>query len=223
MVMNNVRALSDRDSGPRSPEAGKARFAVRTAVDNSPETVWLVRHAVARAKQQDRDAIRFLYLTYADNVYSYVRTIVRDHYDAEDVTQHVFAKLMTSISKYENRRGPFRSWLMRIAHNAAVDVVRVRRETPVDEVIGPDERTRDHAEQDALALRDAISELPHAQREVVVMRYLLGLTPVEIADRTGRTHSSIYGLHHRGRRALCEQLRNLGSAPVTARPAALVA
>ena len=78
-------------------------FRSRMSIDDSPVPDRIVSLAVARAKEGDREAVRFLYLRYADNVYGYVRSIVRDDYEAEDVTQHVFAKLMTVIGKYEQR------------------------------------------------------------------------------------------------------------------------
>ncbi len=51
---------------------------------------------------------------------------------------------------------------------------------------------------------------------MVVMRHVIGLTPPEIAAQMGRSESSIHGLHHRGRRALQQELRRLGAAPATA-------
>jgi RNA polymerase sigma-70 factor (ECF subfamily) len=55
--------------------------------------------------------------------------------------------------------------------------------------------------------------LPEDQREVVVLRHLVGLTPLEIATRMGRTESSIHGLHHRGRQALKRELIKIECAP----------
>lgn len=194
---------------PRTAWTGgtKDRLVAKASVDDSPALARLVDRAVARAKQGDREAVRFLYFQYADNVFGYVRTIVRDHHDAEDVTQQVFAKLITSIHKHQDRGLPFVSWLMRMSHNVAIDAVRARRETPAEEIFGPDQRGSEDGAHDASSLRDAFRALPDDQREVVVMRHVMGLTPVEIAARTGRTHSSVYGLHHRGRRALCDELR----------------
>jgi RNA polymerase sigma-70 factor (ECF subfamily) len=200
-----------------TPWAGrtKDRLVARSTVQTSPEIERLVIRAVARAKQGDRDAVRFLYLRYADNVYGYVRTIVRDHHDAEDVTQQVFAKLMTAISKYEQRDVPFVAWLLRMSHNVAVDVVRVRRATPTEEVFGLDDASCEDAPERARSLHAALAALPGDQREVVVLRHVLGLSPVEIAAQLGRTNSSVYGLHHRGRRALCAELERLDCAPLT--------
>ena len=77
------------------------------------------------------DALRFLYLRYADNVYGYVCSIVRDEHEAEDVTQQIFAKLLTTLDRYEPRQVPFSAWILRVAHNAAIDHVRARRPVPL--------------------------------------------------------------------------------------------
>src|SRR2546429_8678029 len=79
-----------------------------------------VSRAVARAKEGDSDAIRYLYVRFAGNVYGYARSIIRDEHEAEDVTQQVFAKLMLSIHKYEQRDVPFSAWILRITHNLAI-------------------------------------------------------------------------------------------------------
>ena len=88
--------------------------------------------AVARAKEGDGEALRFLYVSYSHNIYGYVRSIVRDDHEAEDVTQHVFAKLMTSIGKYDDRGIPFFAWLLRMARNVAIDHLRANRVTPIE-------------------------------------------------------------------------------------------
>ena len=194
----------------------KDRLVAKSTVDSSPEIERLVSRAVARAQQGDRDAVRFLYLRYADNVFGYVRTIVRDHHDAEDVTQQVFAKLITAIVKYEPRGVPFVAWLLRMSHNVAVDAVRARRTTPAAQIFGPDDAVCEDAPERARSLHAALADLPEDQRQVVVLRHVLGLSPVEIAEQLGRTNSSVYGLHHRGRRALCAELERLDSTPLTA-------
>ena len=72
------------------------------------------------------DAVRFLYVRFKDNVYGYVLSIVREPHEAEDVTQQVFMKLMSSISKYEPRAVPFTAWILRVARNVAIDHLRQR-------------------------------------------------------------------------------------------------
>jgi RNA polymerase sigma-70 factor (ECF subfamily) len=171
---------------------------------------------VARGREGDREAIRFLYVRYSHNIYGYVRSIVHDEHEAEDITQHVFAKLMTVLVKYDDRGVPFFAWLLRLAHNAAVDHLRRRRTTPAEEVFGADVRDDDAGAERSQNLREAIRALPDEQRSVVVLRHVVGLTPGEIATAMGRSESSIHGLHHRGRRALQTELANRDYAPSTA-------
>jgi RNA polymerase sigma-70 factor, ECF subfamily len=80
--------------------------------------------AVARAKEGDVSALHFLYVRYADDVMGYVKSIVREVHEAEDITQNVFAKLMEAIGKYEQRDVPFKAWILRVARNAALDHIR---------------------------------------------------------------------------------------------------
>lgn len=207
---------------PRGPnvEQHHAGFRSRTGLQESPDNARQVRLAVARAKQGDRDALRFLYLRYCDNVYGYVCSIVRDPGEAEDITQHVFMKLITVIGKYEDCGVPFSGWLLRLARNAALDHLRRRRATPTEEVfadVGNEDHRRRERVQD---LRTALAALPAEQREVVLMRHLVGLSPPEIARRLGRSESSVHGLHHRGRRALQRELTQLGWTPLTGSRAA---
>jgi RNA polymerase sigma-70 factor (ECF subfamily) len=198
---------------PLPRQHATAGFRARTTLDDSPEEARTVALAVARGKEGDREAIRYLYVKYSHNIYGYVRSIVHDEHEAEDITQHVFAKLMTVLGKYDERGVPFFGWLLRLSHNAAIDHLRARRATPAEEVFGADERSDDEAIDRSQLLRDALAALPDEQRSVVVLRHVVGLTPGEIAERLGRTESSIHGLHHRGRRALQVELASRESAP----------
>lgn len=176
----------------------------------------LLHGAIARAKEGDTGALHFLYVRYADDVQGYVNSIVRDSHEAEDITQNVFAKLMTVIVKYEQRQVPFSAWILRVARNAALDHMRARRMVPCEEVRTSDEGYEQMGFERSLSLRDALEQLPPDQREVLVLRHIAGLAPGEIAERLDKTEGSIHGLHHRGRRALTDALTELEAAPVTA-------
>jgi len=176
----------------------------------------LVSRAVRNAQEGDRAALGFLYARYADDVCGYVRSIVRDQHEAEDITQQVFAKLIQVIGKYEERDVPFFAWILRVSRNVAVDHLRRQRAIPVEEVRGPDGEEHGSTRRELTRdLREALAQLPHDQREVLVLRHIAGLSPTEIALRTGRTEGSVHGLHHRGRRALKAELTSRGAAPAT--------
>jgi RNA polymerase sigma-70 factor (ECF subfamily) len=197
-------------------------FHSTAAVDESPARLQETRLAVARAKEGDRDALQFIYVRYSNNIYGYVRSIVRDDHEAEDVTQHVFAKLITTVAKYDDRGVPFFAWLLRLARNVAIDHLRANRLTPTETVIDPDVSSNNELDR-AETVRAALATLPEEQRQVVFLRHVVGLTPGEIAERMGRSESSIHGLHHRGRRALQRELARLDSVPVTRTEPQLVA
>ncbi|MFZ0091259.1 MAG: sigma-70 family RNA polymerase sigma factor [Solirubrobacteraceae bacterium] len=192
-------------------EAGPG-FRASTSFDHDERDPAIVS-VVARVKAGDMAAMRFLYVRYKDNVYGYVLSIVRDEYAAEDVTQHVFLKLMSAIHKYQPGEAPFASWLLRVARNVAVDHLRQRRQLPCEEVYEASREADDAGRERRWGLEHALKALPDEQRDVVVLRHLVGLTPAEIADRMGRTEASIHGLHHRARKVVRRELMDVACAP----------
>jgi RNA polymerase sigma-70 factor, ECF subfamily len=194
-----------------------AGFRGRKAPDERADSRALVSRAVAAAKDGDREALRFLYVRYADNVYGYVRSIVHDEHEAEDVTQQLFLKLATVLPKYEQRDVPLLAWLLRVARNLALDHVRQRRMVPCAKVRGADAQFDQTAYERSRCLQAALESLPAEQREVLLLRHVIGMSPREIARSLGKTESSIHGLHHRGRGALRRALNELGAAPATSR------
>jgi RNA polymerase sigma-70 factor, ECF subfamily len=215
MSTGRIRSAALRREADRLQQAtGQGRFRRRQMVEDTPEQRALVLAAVERAREGDEEALRLLYLRFADNVYSYVCSIVRDEHDAEDVTQTLFARLPKALQRYEPRLVPFQSWIIRVAHNAAIDHVRGRRLVPCEEVRDSDSAAEELGRDRLEALKTALSSMPTEQREVVVLRFVGGMTPGEIADRMGRTENAIHALQHRGRRRLRSELERLQAAPV---------
>lgn len=178
-----------------------------------------IQRAVTRARQGDQEALRFLYVRYAPTVRRYITGLLGSPEEAEDVTQTVFLKLLTKLDRYEPRGVRFDAWLLRVARNVAFDEVRRRRPVPAGEmieenaVLRPDERDTTARQ----SIQDALATLPHAQREVVVLRHFLGLSCGEIAERLDRTEAAVHNLHHRGRANLRKALLAMDVAPSTAR------
>ena len=187
-------------------------FRVNTTVERNNRDE-AIDQAVVAAQAGDMEAIRFLYLRYKDNVYGYVLSIVREQHEAEDCTQQVFMKLISAIHKYEPRTVPFTAWILRVARNIAIDHLRQRRAVPTEEVFEATRQTDESSRECRWGLETALKALPEEQRDVVVLRHLVGLSPGEIATRMGRTESSIHGLHHRGRLTLRRELADMDCAP----------
>jgi RNA polymerase sigma-70 factor (ECF subfamily) len=208
-------------SGDRSTQDDDAGmlpvFSIRRALKEEGDAN-LVRRDIAGAKQGDPEALHRLYERYADNVFSYVRTILHDEHEAEDVTQHVFTKLLTRIASYEERSVPFSAWLLRIARNCAIDHVRSRRAVCVEEVPCVDGPAFDAVAADRRhAVEDALGSLTDGQREVVVLRHVMGFSAREIASQMGKSEGAVHTLHCRARRALRSEFLRREIAPVTPR------
>jgi RNA polymerase sigma-70 factor, ECF subfamily len=201
-------------TGPAIPTASADPSAFTVVADSA-----VLRRTINRAQTGDRRAIHFLYIRFTPDVRRYVRSLVKDPHEAEDITQTVFMKMIASIDRYEPREVPFVAWLLRIARNTALSHFRSHRLVPVEEVIAEGDdgrRRREHGR----ALRAAINALPEEQRRVVVLRHLLGLSVDEIATMLGKSESSIHSLHHRGRINLQSALNEAGATPVVARETA---
>jgi RNA polymerase sigma-70 factor, ECF subfamily len=175
----------------------------------------MLRRAIQRAKEGDTSALHYLYVRFANDVHRHVRRIGLSLHDAEDVTQNVFAKLMTAMSRYEQRGAPFRAWILKVARNAALDHIRSQRLVPCEEVRMSDEGEDDISLDLRLALREALKLLPEDQRQILILRHVGGLTPGQIARLLGKSEASIHGLHYRGRHMLQDALRELQAAPAT--------
>jgi RNA polymerase sigma-70 factor, ECF subfamily len=193
--------------------AGAIEPRLAPAVDIQEQRA--TRIAIDRVRSGDPEGLQILYRLYAGGVFRCVRAIVRDHHDAEDVTQLVFAKLTNALGKYDERQVPFFAWLRRLARNLAIDYVRALRVRPVEDQLIAAEPSYEQGDECRHELFDSLATLPHDQRCVVVLRHVIGLSPGEIAERMGRTESSVHALHHRARTALRSELTARGSAPAT--------
>jgi RNA polymerase sigma-70 factor, ECF subfamily len=181
-----------------------------------PHESELVRRAVVALKRGDQSALHFLYVRYADEVRRFVKSIVRDEHEAEDITHDVFARLIRAIRHYEPRDVPFVAWIMRVARNAALDHLRTRRQIPCEEIRASEEGYEQVGRERSQSLCEAFRRLPQDQRDVLVLRHIAGLSPPEIARRIGKTEGAVHGLHHRGRGTLQAVLRELDATPTVA-------
>ncbi len=204
-----VRRAADR----LEATAGRSGYRRRRQLDHPAAAEPLVAAAVARARDGDVDALRLLFLLFADNVFGYVLSIVHDEHDAEDLTSEVFARLPRALGLYRPGATPFVAWLLRVARNAALDHLRRQRSVPSAHV-QPAGGPPGLLELERLAgLRTALATLPEDQCQVLLLRLVAGLSPAEVAARLDRSVDAVHALQHRARRRLRTELTALGFAP----------
>ncbi len=138
----------------------------------------------------DSEAAAAFVRRFQARVFGLAMSIVGDRYAAEDIAQETFVRAWKHARAFDPRRGAVATWLLTIARNIAVDVIRMRRADPVDPEsllarVGLVEDADDRlvGADDTQRLRRAISSLPEEQKRALVLASFLGLTGREISER----------------------------------------
>lgn len=168
---------------------------------------------LVRAARVDPAAFAPLYERYRDRVYWYLRTRTASADEAGDLLQHVFLRALDRLDQYNPQKGPFAGWLFGIARNIAINTHRDRRATVSWDSIPDVLRPTSPDDPEARALRNeslewltsAFARLDRNKRELLVLRYVVGLSFAEIAATVGNGEPSVRQQVSRTIRALKEQ------------------
>jgi RNA polymerase sigma-70 factor, ECF subfamily len=171
--VGELALIGASNAGPRSEKIPVIASEDRQGAERRAE-----RAHVRAAQAGSVDAMESLYRGHWRPAYRAAYLIVRDQAAAEDIAQEAFLSALRSLSRFDRRR-PFAPWLHRIVVNRAIDWSRartLRREVgEADVPVEPPEAPGSHD------VADALGGLSAEHRAVVVLRYLLGYTPGEIA------------------------------------------
>lgn len=159
---------------------------------------------VERAKR-DPEAFGLLYERYVAQIYRYLYYRTGNHQDAEDLTARTFYRALEHLPRYQERGAPFRAWLYRIAHNIVVNWQRDRRRRPVvalEAVVthtgaegDPQGALEEQEEQEQLI--QAFQSLPPERQELLILKYVEGMSNAQIGIIMGRSEGAIKSLYHR--------------------------
>ncbi len=175
------------------------------------------RALVERAIAGDLDAFNEIVTLYQDYLFALVVRVVNDRDSAADAVQEAFFSCYRNLDRF--RGDSFRSWLTRIALNAATDVLRYRKRRPADpfpewedDSWQPPAGEEASPERQAMrrntsrVLSKALAEITDDQRKAIVLYDVEGFDYQEIADMTGVSLGTVKSRIHRGRLALRELL-----------------
>ena len=171
---------------------------------------------IAAIAAGDSSALEQLYDRYGAVVYRVALRMLKNRELAEDVVQEVFWRVWRRSASFANERGRVTQWLFGIAHNLCIDELRRMRARPAPIYEEPehpviqqliDEQTdvpaAAWASEQRRAIAEAMSELPAAQRQAIMLAYYGGLSHQEIATKLNRPLGTIktrvrLGLHKLG-------------------------
>ena len=174
---------------------------------------------LARFAGGDETAFEELVAEYQQTAFTAAWRVVGDAEQAHDVVQEAFLRIVRHHDRYDAGR-PFRSWLLRIVRNLAIDALRRRRRFDhpdrLDHVAAPVASNALGLEGAELRERVAVvlDELPEKYRDIIVMREMEGLPAETIAEQTGIDYSTTRWRLHQARRLFREAwITRFGEAP----------
>lgn len=172
----------------------------------------------------DEAAFEALLARHIDGLYSYMYRLVGEARDAEDLVQESCIKIWKNIKRYNAATSKFKTWMLTIARNSAIDQLR-KKKSPVlsqfedneggnplldaleDESPGADDVFA--KQEDAAHLQDAISQLPLQYREILTLHYTNHLTLEEAAGVLSEPKNTTKSRHRRALIALRARLARM--------------
>jgi RNA polymerase sigma-70 factor, ECF subfamily len=144
---------------------------------------------LTRIQSGDQEAMSALFDRYGTMVYSVALRVLKDAGEAEDVMQEIFVQVWKNPGAFVSGKGSLGGWLVVVARNRSIDMIRRRRPTEQVELFALPSSTNlaREAERNSLLgkIRGVMVSLPEEQRKSVELAFFEGLSHSEIAEKTG--------------------------------------
>jgi RNA polymerase sigma-70 factor (ECF subfamily) len=158
---------------------------------------------IERARAGDQQALAAVYDWYLPRVYRYILSRLGDVAEAEDLTEDIFLRMLGAIADYKRTSVPFSAWLFRIARNHLVSYYRKngnRKADALQETMAdsrPDPASIVETQLMLGEVAQAVQRLPDAQRDVIALRFSVGLSIAETAQVLGKRQGNVKALQHK--------------------------
>lgn len=165
----------------------------------------------------DNEAFGILYERYVRKIYNYIYYRTGNVNEAEDLTAKVFHRAFRHIETYHQRGVPFSAWLYRIAHNLVANWYRDRsrkKEVALDDQL-PSSYQFDFPEsaiektQESEKLIKALRKLPPERQQLVILKFVEGLSNAEIGLIMRKSEGAIKSLYHRTLESLRKEVEKI--------------
>lgn len=168
-----------------------------------------------KAQEGDEAAFELLYGRYRPAVYSYLYYRTSSAEISEELTSEVFARLVSKLPTIRVDRSPLVAWLYTVARNLAIERYRERERRqwlPLDEQLEAGDATNPLAQIEhqvmQAQLAAALACLTGAQRDVIVLKFVEGLSNAQVGQVIGKDEASVKSLQHRALAALRRIMAN---------------
>ncbi|WP_081712199.1 RNA polymerase sigma factor [[Clostridium] dakarense] len=155
---------------------------------------------VTEVLKENESAMEILVKRHYDLVHSFIYRNTSDYNISYDITQEVFIKMMKNIQKYNEDKGNFKSWILKITVNSTKDYFKSReykqRQNNQDIVkLNLEDKLNVvdilSKKEDVIKIKQAIEDLPHLQKQAIILKYYNDLKINEISRVTGDNENTI--------------------------------
>ena len=171
---------------------------------------------IARAARGDREAFGRLYERYVLRVFRHIYFLTSDSQLAEDLTAQTFLKTLEALPRYEIRGIPFLAWLLRIASNLTINHLKSQKNNghaQLPEAVAA--RGTDYSPEQSCEIKldgervwAQVRRLRGDQRQVIVMRFIDGLSYPDIAHVLGKSVGAVRVIQYRALASLRQMLED---------------
>jgi RNA polymerase sigma-70 factor, ECF subfamily len=169
----------------------------------------------ARAGRGEEAAVEALWELNEADVHVQLSRYLRDPRDVAEASQEVFIRMLTALPEYKAGETPFRFWLLRIARNHAIDVLRREKFSRVEdeqrihrlmESSGDGSGRPEWGWLDDERTATAVASLPVEQQRMLLLRFGFGLKSEEVAEVLDMSPEAVRKQQSRALRRLAETL-----------------
>jgi RNA polymerase sigma-70 factor (ECF subfamily) len=172
---------------------------------------------LAKAVAGDQEAFSLLYTRHVAKIFNYIYYRTGNANDAEDLTSRVFHRAMAHIKNYRDQGVPFTAWLYRIAHNLVANWHRDnsrKKEVPLEDhsnlsMRGNLPETTLVESQEIEKLLGAIRKMNSERQQILILKFVEGMSNAEIAIIMRRSEGAIKSLYHRTLLSLRENITQM--------------
>lgn len=156
------------------------------------------------------EAMSILYRRHRPAILRYVQARIYDWQQAQDITGEIFLRMVTYLPQYRITGAPFTAWLFRIAHNIIITYRQQESRLPLEPISLADNHTYPQDNPANLVenklqldlIWQGLQQLDENQRDVIILRFLVGLPLKEVAHALDKNIGTVKTLQHRGILAL---------------------